>query len=136
MPARSGRIASSAVRTFEGRADMLRAASLAYFDSDPDEGHQTEFKRILARSLSFSPRRNEITHASVLRFEAVITTDETYALYPAYASFRERDLQNNPSYCMTTKEIDYFADHFVSLRSPILDLTRDLSVKAAHVSHS
>jgi hypothetical protein len=133
LKTKAGMRAYSAVRTFEGRAEMLRAASLASFDSDPDEGHQTEFKRILARSLSFSPRRNEITHASVLRFGS--TDDETYALYPAYASFRERDLNNNPSYCMTAKEINYFADHFKSLRSPILDLTTGLSTRAARASH-
>ena len=81
--------AYSAVRTFEGRNEMLRAASQAYFHEQPEVELQDEFKSILSTAASFSPRRNEITHASVNTFtseDGSITP--TFALYPAYASFR------------------------------------------------
>lgn len=132
LKTKAGMRAYSAVRTFEGRAEMLRAASSAYFASEPNETWQNEFKRILTRSLCFAPRRNEITHASVLKFE---DSKETFGLYPAYASFKERDLDNKPSYCMTSREIEYFASHFKSLHAPILDLTTSISVAAARKLH-
>ena len=124
--------AFSAVRTFEGRADMLRAASAAYFDQDPEDTMLTQFKAILTNSTCFSPRRNEITHASVYSFETAAGDREGYALYPAYASFKERDLENKPTYCMTSVEIDYFGAHFESLRNPISDLTSQIAIRALY----
>jgi hypothetical protein len=116
--------AYSAVRTFEGRLEMLRAASQAYFDEQPDEKLLAGFKDILRSASCFAPRRNELTHAAVGRF---ISDDraaaKTYALYPAYASFKERDLRNKPTYCMTSVEIDYFSEHFFRLQKPVTALT-------------
>lgn len=130
---KAGMRAYSAVRTFEGRAEMLRAASSAYFDKQPDDTMLTLFKRILTHSTCFSPRRNEITHASVYPFKDADGKETgAYALYPAYASFKERDLENTPSYCMTSTEIDYFAAQFESLRDPITDLTTQIAMKAVY----
>jgi hypothetical protein len=115
--------AYSAVRTFEGRLDMLRAASQAYFDEQPDDELLTKFKEILRNAASFAPRRNELTHAAASSFVAEDgSTTETFALYLAYASFKERDLKNKPTYCMTSAEIDYFGDLFLQLQKPVRDL--------------
>ena len=112
--------AYSAVRTFEGRNEMLRAASQAYFHEQPEIELQDAFKGILSTAASFSPRRNEITHASVNAFTMEDgSATPTFALYPAYASFRERDMKNIPSYCMTKAEIDYFSAHFREMQTPV-----------------
>jgi hypothetical protein len=112
--------AYSAVRTFEGRNEMLRAASQAYFHEQPETELQDAFKSILSTAASFSPRRNEITHASVNSFTLEDgSATQTFALYPAYASFRERDMKNIPSYCMTKAEIDYFSMHFREMQTPV-----------------
>jgi hypothetical protein len=55
-----------AVRTFEARANMLRASSMAYFAEKPSDQHlQEPFKTILRDATCFGPRRNEIAHGVV-----------------------------------------------------------------------
>ena len=122
--------AYSAVRTFEGRLEMLRAASAAYFDEQPDDKLLSEFKDILRNASSFAPRRNELSHAAVSSF-IVDEKDvkETYALYPAYASFKERDLRNKPAYCMTSVEIDYFGEYFLQLQKPVSALAGHIAIR-------
>ncbi|MGH6847938.1 MAG: hypothetical protein ACREC0_11020 [Methylocella sp.] len=139
-----------AVRTFEGRAEMLRAASLAYFAQHPHEAYQVEFKSILGSALQFSQRRNDIAHGVIdyfmenpagwgetlanlsdrqfLRKMARFPKD-AFALYPSWASFRERDLNQIPTYCMSSKELDYFADAFANLCDPPRKLAEDLIVR-------
>jgi hypothetical protein len=57
-----------AVRTFEARAEMLKAASEAYFAEHPNEGFQKSFVTILKHAKNFAPRRNEIAHGIVKRY--------------------------------------------------------------------
>jgi hypothetical protein len=56
------RRAYGAVRTFEGRSQMLRAASVTYFSERPDTNLQGSFKKIITSASKFSERRNEIAH--------------------------------------------------------------------------
>jgi hypothetical protein len=121
------RRAYSAVRTFEGRAEMLRAASTAYFAEHPDEKIQEAFKTVLKEATCFAPRRNDIAHGVVDFFfpEAAFASgnidgyivENTYGLYPTAASFKERSLANAPTYCYTSAELDYFHGHFFRLVS-------------------
>lgn len=137
LSTRGGMRAYHAVRTFEGRADMLRAASEAYFEEQPEESFLTAFKEILRSAKSFGPRRNEITHAAVGNFRPLggeIT--DTFALYPSYASFKDRDLKNQASYCMTSAEIDYFSSQFIDLQEPVRDLTSKISLRRHRVPTS
>jgi hypothetical protein len=107
------------VRTSEGRAEMLRAASEAYFSDHPDSGQLDPFKSVLRHITCFSQRRNDIAHG-VLEYYlrqgpeggAIIPDERSYAIYPSYASFRERNLSNFPTYCMTSVELNYFHGHF------------------------
>ena len=57
--------AYSAVRTFEARVEMLRAASAAYFAKSPDEAVQKIFVEVVRDAACFSPRRNDIAHGVV-----------------------------------------------------------------------
>jgi hypothetical protein len=131
LSSRAGMRAYHAVRTFEGRAEMLRAASQAYFEEQPEDNLQTVFKEVLRQATCFAPRRNEITHAAVGNYSLLggnIT--DTYALYPSYASFKNRDLKNQAAYCMTSAEIDYFSKHFQELQEPVRVLMGAISTRA------
>src|SRR5438552_17358888 len=59
---KAARRAYVAVRTFEGRAEMLRAASSAYFDEHPDEKLQEAFKTVVKEATCFCPRRNDVAY--------------------------------------------------------------------------
>jgi hypothetical protein len=119
------RRAYSAVRTFEGRAEMLRAASTAYFAEHPDDKTQEAFKTVLKEAVSFSQRRNDVAHGVTDFYfpEAAFASgnidgyivENEYGLYPSAASFKERSLANAPTYCYTSVELDYFHGHFFRL---------------------
>jgi hypothetical protein len=124
-----------AVRTFEGRADMLKAASEAFFSDFPDEELLDGYKTFLANIKSFSTRRNEITHGVVDDFYRKISDDNfilvpgAFALYPTVASFKERTLEGRPSDCMTSNEITYYSTRFRGLLRPAIGLVRDVNMK-------
>jgi hypothetical protein len=115
--------AYSAVRTFEGRLEMLRASSEAYFDKMPDPDFLARFKDILRHASCYTQRRNEITHATAGVFRHPDNTQgDGFGLCPAYASFKERNLENIPTYCMTSAEIEYFSNIFLGLQEPVQQL--------------
>jgi hypothetical protein len=130
----AARRAYVAVRTFEGRADMLRAVSDAWFDSHPAVELQGDFKKVLSGISSFSPRRNDIAHGVVDFWAPNGAAEEPeaaafgWALYPTYASFKDRDVKNAPKYCYTSPEIGHFETEFRNLLDPIRSLTRSLAV--------
>jgi hypothetical protein len=90
--------AYSAVRTFEGRVEMLRASSQTFFFTRPSEEQQAAFGQIVRRAKSFGPIRNDIAHGIVewYRPEGMIfgpgarPTSPTFALLPSWANFKDR----------------------------------------------
>jgi hypothetical protein len=109
-----------AVRTFEGRAEMLRASAEAFFAAFPDKDVQDTYEKFLRSIKEFSPRRNDIAHGVVAEFHRKIVSDLVYvpnyfALYPTIASFKQRSIDGIPSYCTGSAEIIYFSNKF---RSP------------------
>lgn len=115
------RRAYSAVRTFEGRIEMLKAASEAYFHESPNDGWLTSFKTIFKTSKEFAARRNDIAHGVVQYFNLSSETEFRipgggFALFPSYANFKDRSLSNEPDYCYTSVELDYFQKHFDGLQ--------------------
>jgi hypothetical protein len=129
-----------AARTFEGRKEMLKAASEAFFSSlfkrDVSSEETAAYnelkdgdKKFLTKISSFSPRRNEITHGILDIFYKRLSDDQfqavpgTVALYPTAASFQNRNLEGIPSYCMTSREIIYFSDKFRGLLTSAHGLT-------------
>lgn len=124
-----------AVRTFEGRAEMMRAASTVFFHNFDDHDLMVKYKEILSRSTSLAPRRNDIAHAIVSHFwtkssDGELKTDYTeYALYPSLASYKERELDGTPSYCMTSKEIEFFSDQFIELANQTRPVAHQVGVK-------
>jgi hypothetical protein len=122
----------SAVRTFEGRMEMLRAASEANFSEYPDAVQLTAWKVILRNSMKYCERRNEIAHGAVDHYqpEPPALTEfaalDTFALFPSYATFRTRELDGTPTYCYTEAELEYFRQEFFKLRRPVIDLSSAL----------
>src|SRR5262249_62128295 len=126
------RRASAAVRTFEGRAEMLRAASEIWFDSNSRPDLLTDFKAILSAITSYAPRRNDIAHGVVDAWLPEPATASSklatgWALFPSYASFKDRDVKDLPKYCYTSTEIDYFEKEFSKLIEPVNGLASHLA---------
>jgi hypothetical protein len=130
----AARRAYVAVRTFEGRAEMLRAVSETWFDSHPNAELLDDFKKVLSGISSFAPNRNDIAHGVVdfwtpsgapADFE---TPNFGWALYPSYASFKDRDVRNVPKYCYTSAEIGHFEKEFRNQLGPVGSLTHNLGV--------
>jgi hypothetical protein len=62
--------------------------------------------------------------------EAVsVNNHNAYALYPTIASFKERDLLGKPTYCMTSKEIEFYFSKIVRLQN----LSHILSDKVTYI---
>ena len=59
---------NGAVRTFEGRLDMLRAASDVYSEHYPNPALQTQFKTFAGQMKNIAGRRNDIAHGIVARW--------------------------------------------------------------------
>jgi hypothetical protein len=122
----AARRSSAAVRTFEGRAEMLKAASEAFFQRRPHEGIRSMFKDVLRNAKNFSPRRNDIAHGLVhfdyptpeMAGADIGAAPVTWALYPSMASFKQRDLADRPSYCMSNLEEAHFSEYFVRSQAP------------------
>jgi hypothetical protein len=114
-----------AVRTFEGRVAMLKAASTAFFETVDDMELQDECKELIISAQCYSLRRNDIAHGLVSWFATeeewqkygAVNNHNTYALYPSIASFKERDLLGKPTYCMTSKEIEFYFSKIVRLQN-------------------
>jgi hypothetical protein len=123
-----------AVRTFEGRMEMLRASAEAFFSAFPDEGLQDTYQKFLKSVKEFAPRRNDIAHGVVAEFYRNIDNGLVYvpgyfALYPTIASFKQRSIDGIPAYCMGSAEIKYFSNRFRSLLKPSADLRADIDMK-------
>lgn len=119
--------AYAAVRTFEGRLEMLRAASGAFFNKYPNEYFQKRMVELMRLAANFGPRRNDITHAIVDLFREEGQRDPIierrgYGLFPTEASYKARDLERTPSYCYTSRELEYLALQFNDLIVPAAEL--------------
>lgn len=121
---RAAKRAYCAVRTFEGRAEMLKAASKAYFETYPDKPLYAKFSEIYKQAKEYASRRNDIAHGVVGHFYSqpfpmYAIESSSYALYPSYANFKDRDINEVPAYCYTSVELDYFYEQFFKLIEPV-----------------
>lgn len=135
-----------AIRTFEGRKEMLKAASKQYFYGfGIGEDHQLviNLKDVLRHADKFSQRRNDIAHGVVDSYivngasagSAVHVVGE-YALFPTYGSAQSRDEAGIPEYCYTSAELDYFSDQFQTLHKPAHILAAEISVVTNAALHT
>lgn len=136
MEREGARRAYSAVRTFEGRITMLSAASEAYFHEIPNEAWLNSFKAIYKDAKGFSPRRNDVAHGVVQYFNIAPETEFRipgggFALFPSYANFKDRNLGNEPDYCYTSVELNYFKEQFEKLQEAPTGLAADIIHRAS-----
>jgi len=130
--------AYGSVLTFRGRAEMVEAASEAYFFSTPDSEPEPELNEVLKEARNYATRRNEIAHGIVRSFEVpdgIIVRNAFgpvrrmkkwgYAVVPSdYATNKTiltrgptilHGTERRPKYTYTSVEIDAFAKHFTAL---------------------
>ena len=121
--------AYAAVRTSEARQEMLKAASIAYFltrtDCKTKDELQATFKDRLKEACAFCPRRNEIAHGVVDRFNE---PGKTYALFPPYGSLKARDAFGKAEYCYTAADLEHYKSAFEGLRDPVIHLAALIQV--------
>lgn len=117
----AARQAYCAVRTFEGRSEMLKAASSAYFHDFPNNDFRKNILDLIKEAKNLAPRRNEIAHGIVRDFYELPHPDippfrtGQYALFPTYADSKKRDVNTNPSYCYTSVELNHYTEQFIKL---------------------
>ena len=134
----SGR-AYSAVRSFEGRAAVLLAASEAYFEQFPDKEVKDLINQVLGEAKCAAGRRNDIAHGMVQQFypekivrsefgmERLRTISTRYlnrygkdlplklCLGPSLSMGDRMDYLDRPLYCYVCLDIIFYADQFRKL---------------------
>ena len=113
FPSPQARRAFGAIRTFDGRLELLRGASEGFFHyrkGTPDE--QKKFKDIFKDGKSAVERRNDIAHGMVMPFDWPPSSDNGFCLYPSYYDRQKRDLNDLPAFCWNSKSINEIADNF------------------------
>ena len=110
---------------------MLKAASEAFFYTfGSGSAHLLEdFKEIMRHAPLYSERRNEITHAAVEHYRREPRASETraYALFPAFATVKDRSTEDIPTYCYTAAELEYFRKQFFVIAKPARTLASKVS---------
>jgi hypothetical protein len=124
--------AYGSVVSFNGRADMLEAASKAFFSQKPNPHIELKFRGLMAQTKGFSGRRNDIAHG---RVECILknehpwwTSDETFSnlLLPGLYASKKYTRDCEPMYVYTSKEILYFAYSFKFLSEKLHELSMDI----------
>jgi hypothetical protein len=132
--------AYTAVRTFEGRLEMLRAAAEVHFSTAKYQTIKRHFNRVTGTDWrKYAERRNEIAHGIVQPYSSalshhVITKHQIagrgYCLFPPYNEFRKTTLDREPVYAYSSIEIRHYAAQFRLLSDSALDITRVVSFDA------
>lgn len=131
---KAARRSYNAVRTWQGRSEMLQAASETYFLKNPDKEAQNKFKEVYKNAKNFSDRRHDIAHGVVDYFDKWPSSGRSiakasYCLHPSYSNTKDRTQDEMPEYCYTAPELDYFFEQFTLMIRPAFDLTVELSKK-------
>lgn len=119
-------MAYTAVRTFEGRRDMMRDVVEVIFLNRKDHDLYKRIVHMLGRATNYSGRRNEIAHGVVE--QAGGGPLPTYALVPSFASgLRHSSSLTHYGYGYSSKEISHYAEEFAKLTEVALEIFRDLA---------
>jgi hypothetical protein len=102
--------AYGSIPTFNMRVDMLVAAADAFFATWNQPGLHDAFQSLIRECRGFAARRNDIAHGTYRHISGV-----GYFIEPAYYNIRKYSADDNPSYCYSSKEIDYYEHIFGQL---------------------
>ena len=121
--------AFGAVRTFEGRRDMLRGASEGFFSLNRwASSRQAAMKEIIREGSKAFERRNELAHGIVMPFRPEGSTEPAgFCLMPSYYDMKKRQVHSGlPDYSYTAANIEVFRAGFEALARPPHELANHL----------
>jgi hypothetical protein len=120
---------AGAIRTFEGRRDLLRGVSEGFFAYNPWASvKQDEVKEILRESQKAVERRNELAHGIVMPYKLEGNSEPSgFCLLPSYYDMKKRDVNSDaPQFAYTAENIDFFADAFRKLQKAPYQVANDV----------
>lgn len=130
----AGRRAFGAVRTFEGRLDMLRATADIYFATFPDATLQTDWVEAQKLGKKYGERRNEIAHGAVLPLLSEKPTpdgaSDGVCLAPAQIDPKKRDVRGVPLFYYNAASLNHYADEFSKLKDEPYRIARTIVERA------
>lgn len=138
--------AYGSVLTFRGRADMVDAASEAYFLENKNVDLEKEVDTILVEARGFAARRNEIAHGIVknvqvgskpplaAKLQVPVMKSIGFAVVPSNYATNKVDLTGGhtlltpvvprPKYTYSSKEIYELSEKFDALSARVRDLAQ------------
>ena len=133
---RSAARAFGSVRTFEGRLEMIQAASEVYATVSKFPVLQTLTKPTATKWRGFAERRNEIAHGTVQKFVTGSSTQWEptlgFCVMPFWYEFRKYRLDTKHVYFYGSTELRYFANQFKQLQDSVLILRRYMALGPEH----
>lgn len=127
--------AYGSVVSFNGRAEMVDAASRAYFHNKkaPTAEIEMKLRGLLSECRQFAGRRNDIAHG---RVEFLLGAEydwwpqgereHCWLFLPGLLSTKRYSLDHEPTYIYMLAELTYFKDQFDNLAGRISELEGDL----------
>jgi hypothetical protein len=134
------RRAFGAIRTFEGRSDMLRLVAEIYFTAyerpeisrlAPVTDLRAELKNLIKEWKDYNSRRNEIAHGVVKSFPnyetkfnknpPLVTNEFVHFLYwwgPAHFDSSKTSPLGVPTFAYNSADLKHYAEKFNNLRGP------------------
>jgi hypothetical protein len=122
--------AYGSVMAFSGRADMVQAATEAFFFRQPNPALHVQFDELMEMARGYSGRRNDLAHGVVDYHPEYYATDPEdvsrgHVLLPSEYATKKRVLHSvglspikqNPLYYYGSEQIDRYAVGFRILRS-------------------
>lgn len=112
--------AYGSVVSFNGRCKMLRSAAEAYFAEHPHKGLETDFRSLIAECQSYSARRNEIAHGTVVALMNGETDQRLgFVLVPNFYNPKKYSPERKLTCQYSSKEILFFAGRFSVLATKV-----------------
>jgi hypothetical protein len=124
FPSPQAKRAFGGIRSFEGRRDLLRGSSEAFFHyRKGTSGEQVCFKTILTDASRAVERRNDLAHGIAMAFtpEGQLEPDG-FCLMPSYYDSLKRDPNDIAEFAYRSASINTFACGFENLITAPLEL--------------
>lgn len=124
FPSPQAKRAFGGIRTFEGRRELLRGASEAFFHYQKGTlEEQVRFKAIFTVSWDAAARRNDLAHGITMAFTPEGKSEPNgFCLMPSYYDSSKRDPNDVAEFAYRSASINTFASGFEGLITAPLEL--------------
>jgi hypothetical protein len=124
FPSPQAKRAFGEIRTFEGRRDLLRGSSEAFFHyRKGTSAEQVRFKEILKDASHAVERRNDLAHGIAMAFTPEGKSEpDGFCLMPSYYDSSKRDPNDIAEFAYRSASINTFASGFENLITAPLEL--------------